>query len=228
MRCPWRMMVVSLIAIAITAMLAGIVVTAQPSHTLVQQATAATRRPPLPVSTSSADSASTPTLPPHRTVAPTAAPTATDGGPAAVGERALALVSYPWEQRLNVSAAFTGPTRPGYFAASARAGPHAWAVTVYIRPGESLKVIALSFAHEIGHILDVERLTDADRAAWLQLRGRPGAPWWTCFQCADYTVGTGDFAETFAADQVGWIDDRSRLAPIPSPDDLARLRQYFK
>jgi hypothetical protein len=100
-------------------------------------------------------------------------------------------------------------------------------ITVFVRPTDTAPLVAVSIAHELGHLIDWRYLTDADRQAWLQERGRPDAAWWTCDSCSDYRFGSGDFAETFAAWVVGPFDYRSQLAPLPDSAQLARLAHFF-
>ena len=59
-------------------------------------------------------------------------------------------------------------------------------------------------------------MTKADRAAYLRRRGVPGAAWWPSAESADYAVGAGDFAETFALCHAGGPEFRSRLAAQPA------------
>jgi hypothetical protein len=125
-----------------------------------------------------------------------------------------------------VSVVFAGP-RAGYRAVSTatNAGDQ---VIIYVRPTDTPQLVAVNIAHELGHLIDYRLLNDGERSEWLQIRNRPGATWWTCDYCQDYATGSGDFAETFAAWQVGAIDYRSRVAPLPSAVEMQQLARFFK
>lgn len=177
-----------------------------------------TTAPPPATTTTSAPAAS----PLRSQVASRSAPRA----PFEIGGEALALITYPWQERLSVSITFAGP-RGGLRATSYTDGDHA-TVVVYVRPTDTPRVVAVNIAHELGHLIDYLRLTDDDRTQWLDARGRPGASWWACEYCEDYATGSGDFAETFAAWQVGAVDYRSRLAPLPGPAEMSALARFFR
>ncbi len=56
------------------------------------------------------------------------------------------------------------------------------------------------FAHEVGHVLDIETMSDEDRIAWLVLRNMEVThdAWWPSHDNAeDFDIGSGDFAENF-------------------------------
>ena len=171
----------------------------------------------------------TTTKPAARAVAPRAARSTnavSARSPGSVGQEALRLITYPWQQRLNVSIAFAGP-RPGYRATSTDFG-HRAEIVVYVRPTDTARLVAVNIAHELGHLVDYNLLTDNDRSQWLSARGRPEVRWWACNYCEDYSTGSGDFAEVFAAWQVGAIDYRSRVAPPPTPAEMSGLVRFFK
>ncbi len=60
---------------------------------------------------------------------------------------------------------------------------------------------------------------------WLDLRGIDSAPWWPDNRAADFATGAGDFAESFAAWQVGDASFRSELGEPPSDAELLLLEQ---
>ena len=103
-------------------------------------------------------------------------------------------------------------------------------VDVYVRScaSESDALLRHVVAHELGHVLDVTRMTPALRAEWLAARGIPaGTPWFGCDRCADFATPAGDFAETYAQWQRGSRTSRSQLAPAPSRAQLERLAARF-
>lgn len=93
-------------------------------------------------------------------------------------------------------------------------------VEIYVRLDRPLEGIAHDIAHEFGHVADVMLNTDDQRQAYLDLRNRSDAPWWTCNGCGDLQVGAGDYAETFAL----WVAPSyrfySEFAPQPTPAEL--------
>ena len=83
-------------------------------------------------------------------------------------------------------------------------------------------------AHELGHAWDKTRLTDAQRTAWMRVRGIPaGTPWQGCHRCTDFATPAGDFAEVYAQWRRGATDNRSELAGAPSPAELDALAREF-
>jgi hypothetical protein len=135
---------------------------------------------------------------------------------------AMARITYPWRQ-LGYRIVFRGP-QPGI---EGRTSPRSMAtIEIYVRPDESVDNLAHVIAHEIGHAVDLVYGNDQRRSAWLQLRGITPRPWFTCSMCDDFSAPAGDFAETFAYWQLG-DHSRSRLAPPPSPPQLAQLTPLF-
>src|SRR5205823_4412433 len=119
--------------------------------------------------------------------------------------------------------AFLGP-QPGMLG---RTGPAQHRIEIFVRPDESVAVLAHVVAHEIGHAVDKTFSDDRRHAMWLQIKGidaRNG--WFTCSMCDDFATPAGDFAETFAFWQLRDFD-RSQLAPAPSTAQLAQLAPLF-
>ena len=75
-------------------------------------------------------------------------------------------------------------------------------VTLFDRPDASIEEAAAVLVHELGHAIDLERLDDAMRTEWLELRGMPMV-WWVEDGRSDFAVGAGDFAEAVAAQVLG-------------------------
>ena len=108
--------------------------------------------------------------------------------------------------------------------------PASRSVVIHVRScaQESPALLRHVLAHELGHAWDKTRLTDAQRAQWLRLRGIPaGTPWFGCDACTDFATPAGDFAETYAQWQRGATSSRSELAPAASPAELERLAARF-
>ena len=76
--------------------------------------------------------------------------------------------------------------------------PYEKTIEIYVRDSDTAASIAKIVAHEAGHAVDVELLTDTDRWAWLKARSTMNAQWWPTAYGADFTTGAGDFAEAFA------------------------------
>jgi hypothetical protein len=92
--------------------------------------------------------------------------------------------------------------------------PNRRTITLFIAAGEAPFMVAHDLAHELGHAYDAERLTAAERAAYLRARGAPRAPWLPD-GASDYRSGAGDFAEVFALCHAASPVFRSRLAGRP-------------
>lgn len=103
-------------------------------------------------------------------------------------------------------------------------------IEVYVRPGDSVALVAFDIAHEIGHAVDFTHGTTERRALYRTLRGIDAtAPWYGCSGCSDLATPAGDYAEVFAYWQTGSGGPfASKLAGIPSPATLAALVPLFQ
>lgn len=180
---------------------------------------------PAPVTTvpnppTSADAPPRPVDRPSRADSATAP--ADPGTPQSRVSEALGRISYPWQQ-LGYRIVFLGP-QPDMWG---RTSPRSLAtIEIYVRPDESVDMLAHVIAHEIGHAVDLVYGNDQRRSVWLQLRGIGPRPWFTCSMCQDFATPAGDFAETFAFWQVHDFS-RSQLAPAPTPAQLDQLDALF-
>jgi len=178
-----------------------------------------------PTTTSASPGPATAAPPPLVATPPrSAATTAPTDPPTAAGRvsEALARISYPWRQ-LGYRIVFLGPEAGMWGRTSQRSLS---TIDIYVRPDESVDMLAHVVAHEIGHAVDLVYGTDQRLSLWLELRGISPRPWFTCSMCQDFSTPAGDFAEVFAYWQLGDFS-RSELAPPPTPAQLSQLSTLF-
>lgn len=96
-----------------------------------------------------------------------------------------------------------------------------------MRPDDTVEVLHRVFAHELGHVIDVELNSNEDRQRWIDQRGiADSAPWWPSAESPDFATGAGDFAEAFAVLETG-ITTRSTIGAQPTAADLTLLRELM-
>jgi hypothetical protein len=141
-----------------------------------------------------------------------------------VSEPALDLIRYPWRSELQGwTIIFLEPrgTASGYTWSAERR------IEVFVKETDDSDRVARVLAHEIGHAIDVTLNSAEDRRDWLSERGLgQNTDWWPGSARPDFETGAGDFAEVFAASQVGEDDFKSQLNPIIDEGDydlMARL-----
>jgi hypothetical protein len=98
-------------------------------------------------------------------------------------------------------------------------------IEIFVRDDQSMEMIAHVIAHEMGHAVDVTHLDGDSRRRWQDARGVGQAPWWPDSGATDFETGAGDFAESFAAWQVGSIEFRGELADPPDTNQLGLLAE---
>ena len=79
---------------------------------------------------------------------------------------------------------------------------HDKSIVVHVEPGASVDAVAAVLMHEVGHAIDLEQLSDDQRAEWIELRNMPST-WWPGNGLNDFAVGAGDFAEAVSAFTTG-------------------------
>lgn len=129
------------------------------------------------------------------------------------GEQALALISYDWRQKLP---GWTISFHPGRSGVLGYTFVNERRIEVYVRTEQPNSLLAHVVAHELGHAVDVTLNNGDDRRVWQEARGIGDRPWWPGSGVTDFSTGAGDFAESFAAWQVGDGSFRSKLGPAPN------------
>ena len=151
------------------------------------------------------------------------APAPTSAARAARPESALDLIHVPWQQ-LGYEIIFMAP-RAGFRAMTI---PAKHRIEIYARPEDDLELLAYDIAHELGHAIDLTYNTAETRMEWMRLRGiDPATTWFGCDRCSDYNTPSGDFAETFALLLRGPKYFRSRIAALPTPEQIPALARLF-
>ena len=142
-----------------------------------------------------------------------------------IGQLALDRMSFDW--RITFPAwrvEFLGP-REGLRALTY---PSEKKIEIFVRVDDTAETLHRVFAHELGHVFDVELNDDADRARWVAQRDLPAsAPWWPSAAAPDFATGAGDFAEAFAVWETG-VMTRSSIGDQPTSDDLALLLELMR
>ena len=195
---------------------------------------------PAPAAPSPAPAAPAPAAPAPAPAAP--APAAAAAPPAAPAPAPDPLCSGAgWEQRRGQAAlaslrrpsdasAFTVEYKGHNDSYLGLATVHERRLEVFVRSceAESASLLRHVVAHELGHLVDGARMTDALRAEYMQARGIPAStPWFGCNGCSDFATPAGDFAEVYAQWQRGAGDNRSQMAPAPSAGQLADIAARF-
>lgn len=133
---------------------------------------------------------------------------------------ALALVAYRWQQMLPEWRIEFLHQRDGLYGLTLVPEKR---IEIYVRPDQGSVFLAHVIAHELGHAVDVELNDEQERARWAEVRDIGDAPWWPTSGATDFSTGAGDFAESFAAWQVGDGAFRSAIGGPPNADELDLL-----
>jgi hypothetical protein len=170
--------------------------------------TATTRTPPTPAPTTPAPTTTSPatTIP---------VPTVEERGAAA-----LARIGYDWQGRLPGWTVVFEPGRADVLGFTHVAERR---IEVFVRDDQDDALLAHVVAHELGHAVDVTLNSPEERQEWQAARGIESVPWWPGDGLTDFSTGAGDFAESFAAWQVGTGSFRSRVGDAPNGDQLALM-----
>lgn len=96
-------------------------------------------------------------------------------------------------------------------------------IEVFVRGSDTVETLHRVIAHEIGHVIDIELNSPADRRRWRQQRGlADSVQWWPGESAPDFETGAGDFAEAFAVLETG-IRSEATVAGQPDTGDLELL-----
>lgn len=138
------------------------------------------------------------------------------------GRAALDTISYPWRELLPGWTISFLPEKDGLYGLTIVPEKR---IEIYVREEQSTTFLAHVLAHELGHAVDVTLNTGPDRRSWEAVRGIDSDPWWPGSGATDFSTGAGDFAESFAAWQVGTQSFRSKLADAPSAEQIKLLAE---
>ena len=100
-------------------------------------------------------------------------------------------------------------------------------IEIFVRSDDTVASLHRVFAHELGHVIDVELNSNLDRDRWIAQRQiSSNTPWWPSAEAPDFATGAGDFAEAFAVLETG-ISTRSTVSGQPTSADLDLLRELM-
>jgi hypothetical protein len=101
-------------------------------------------------------------------------------------------------------------------------------IEIFVRDNDTPQTLARIVAHELGHAVDVELNSHADRERWRAARRvGPEVSWWPGNGESDFDTLAGDFAEAVATLLTGSVS-QSRVAPPPGPAELALLSELVR
>ncbi len=178
-------------------------------------------------STPQAPPTTAPPQAPPTTAAPstTVAPATTQATLLSLEEQTLALVNFDWQTAFPDWVVEFDSERAGIRGLTY---PREQRIELFVRSDDTAETLFRVFAHELGHVVDVELNTSSDRDRWRTQRGiGSDVPWWPSAEAPDFQTGAGDFAEAFAVLETG-ITSRSSVASQPTAADLELLRELMQ
>ncbi len=218
-----------------------------PVRTYVRRATAPapTTTAPTPTTTAPAPTTTVPapttTVAPPPAVAPAAAvappPTAVAPTPAAttpdqLGQQALALVRYPWQNIPGYSIQFlpiADAPSPGFYGNTTFTwGRPGGTSVLYVYAGETVDTLAGIIGFEIGHEVDAAAVEPQGGEAQIEnILGIHPASWAPDCDCAEQGFLSGWYAAAFSNYWSPGVGDWSTIAPEPSGGVLAAIEPWL-
>jgi len=139
-----------------------------------------------------------------------------------LGEQAFERVTFDWRTPFPTWQVEFRGARDGIRALTY---PAERRIEIFIRPTDTAVTLHRVFAHELGHVVDVELNSDSDRDRWLDQRAIPrSTPWWPTAESPDFATGAGDFAEAFAVWETE-VSTRSTIGDQPDSADIELLSE---
>jgi hypothetical protein len=222
-------------------------------HTTVRRAAvpAPTTTAPAPTTTAPAPTTTVPapttTVPAPAPVAPPAAvapaaaaapaPAAAAPAPAAttpdqLGQQALALVRYPWQNIPGYSIQFlpiSDAPSPGFYGNTTFTWGRTGGTSVlYVYAGETVDTLAGIIGFEIGHEVDAAAVEPQGGEAQIEnILGIRPASWAPDCDCAEQGFLSGWYAAAFSNYWSPGVGDWSTIAPEPSGSVLAAIEPWL-
>ncbi len=138
------------------------------------------------------------------------------------GQLGLATIDYDWRSNLPGWTITFSSGRDGMLGLTY---VESKTIEIFVRNGQSNTLLAHVIAHEMGHAVDVTLNNSDDRRRWQEAREIESASWWPGDGTTDFSTGAGDFAESFAAWQVGPSNFRSKLDGAPDAKQLGLMAE---
>ena len=138
-------------------------------------------------------------------------------------EAALELISYDYRRFLPGWSIEFWPSQSERRGRTFERDRH---IEVYVRDDQTPEDLAHAVAYELGRAVDLSYNDGRQRVEWLSLRGlRPSHPWLNADGTDDLSVGSGDFADSFAHWQSGGGEMASELGGPPDGEELNLLAE---
>ncbi len=196
--------------------------TTAPAPTTTVPAPTTTAAPPPPAAPAAV------AAPPPAAVAPTPAATTPDQ----LGQQALALVRYPWQNIPGYSIQFlpiADAPSPGFYGNTTFTwGRPGGTSVLYVYAGEAVDTLAGIIGFEIGHEVDAAAVEPQGGEAQIEnILGIHPASWAPDCDCAEQGFLSGWYAAAFSNYWSPGVGDWSTIAPEPSGGVLAAIETWL-